>query len=49
MERASELVHEIETNFVHKIAEEELEIEIVNEFKHKIRKAIVEVGRLYAC
>ncbi len=43
MERALQLVHEIEKNFVHRTDEEELEIELVDEFMHKIRKAVVEV------
>ncbi len=45
MDRALQLVHEIEKNFLHKTDEEELEIEIVDEFMHKIRKAVVEVRR----
>ncbi len=46
MERALQLVHEIEKKFVHNTDEEELEVEFVDEFMHKIRKAVVEVGRL---
>ncbi len=45
MERALQLVHEIEKNFVHKMDEEELETELVDEFMHKICKAVVEVRR----